>query len=124
MVVSPRVLSRPAATAALIAVSALAVPARSKPQVPSPNSGQTLPTPQPEVSTEAEIIVRGERLGDRYRIPVELRTRPVETDRRVGAIDPKLACSNVGPFGCGTDTLPILTLRSGGDVTVGATKEP
>lgn len=73
---------------------------------------------------EAEIIVEGRRTGDRYRIPEKLRPLPpTDTARAPAASDPRLACQGVGAYGCGTEVLPIVTVRGDGSVQVGATPD-
>lgn len=69
----------------------------------------------------AEIIVEGRRTTDRYRLPEVL--RPLASSDRYqppAAADPRIACHNVGAFGCGTEVLPILTVRGDGSIQIGS----
>lgn len=81
-----------------------------------------VPAP-PDPPEQREIIVEGRRHQDRYRLPPELRTLPAERDGRMAGSDPSLACHNVGPLGCGTKLMPILTVR-GGQTIIGDEGEP
>ena len=81
------------------------------------------PQPAPSAS-DAEIVIEGRSTGDRYRIPEKLRPlTPADTPRAPALSDPRLACSNVGPYGCGTEVLPILTVRGDGSTQIGATPD-
>ena len=71
-----------------------------------------------------EIIVEGRRTSERYRLPTEL--RPIATAdllKPPAAADPRLACHGVGAYGCGTEVLPIVTVRGDGSTQIGAEPE-
>ena len=87
--------------------------------VTAPLLAQTAP-PQVE---PGEIVIEGRALGERYRLPTDMRGPPPETRRAPAAADPRLACNGIGAYGCGTEVLPIVTVRGDGSVQIGATPE-
>ena len=102
---------------AILLLGALAAPgARSQPTESVPQNAGSIAHP--------EIVVEGRRKSERYRIPPELRTMPREIERRTQAADPRLACRMVGPRGCGTPVMPIVTVTGDGKVRSGAAREP
>lgn len=87
----------------------------------------TSASPQPAAPSvknpaDVEIIVEGRRTSDRYRLPADLRPiAPVDALNPPAAADPRLACHGVGAYGCGTQVLPIVTVRGDGSTQIGAT---
>ena len=77
-----------------------------------------------DISLPPEIVVTGRRNVDKYRLPPEFRNVKSETVHRRTGFDPRLACREVGPRGCGIDPLPILKVSSDGAMQWGAPKEP
>jgi hypothetical protein len=67
-----------------------------------------------------EIVVHGRR-SDQHRIPLELRVLPPErSERWRKATNRDLSCQHVGPRGCGTPVMPIVTIGADGKVRIGA----
>ena len=78
------------------------------------------PQPAPPTAGDPEIIIEGRRAGERYRLPTDMRGPPPEASRAPAAADARLACAGVGAYGCGTEVLPIVTVRGDGSVQIGA----
>ena len=95
-------------------------PAAAQPASVEPPTEQPDPAAAEERPSGDEIIVRGRRTTERYRIPPELRSQPTRSDHRVRAFDPQMACHGVGPVGCGMKPLHIITVGADGEVRVGA----
>ena len=70
----------------------------------------------PAQSIPPDIVIEGRRERERYRLPQAESRAPAARDGATAATDPRLACHNVGPLGCGTATVPIVTV--GGDGVV------
>ncbi|GAA4714130.1 hypothetical protein H9L13_04440 [Sphingomonas lutea] len=94
---------RPAKWLWLVALSPTPLAAQAAPQPPDPD----------------EIIVEGRRANERYRLPQDMRMALPEASSAPRAFDPRLACQNVGPYSCGTDLVPIVTVRSDGSTQIG-----
>ncbi len=105
--------------AALTFAVALTVPSE---QLRSQTAANAPAPPPPSDCSQAagQIVVCGRRGSDKYRIAPQFRPQEERpADARRAAIDPRLECRNVGPRGCGTELVPIITVAGDGSVRVG-----
>ena len=86
-------------------------------------SAEPLKTPVTGAATD-EIVIRGQRSSERYRIPPELRRLPTEkSERWRKEANRNFFCQRVGPRGCGTPVVPIFTVTGDGKVRIGEKKD-
>jgi hypothetical protein len=94
-------------------------PAGAQKDVSDPSSA-ALYDPVCNSASDAEVVICGRRNADRYRLPPEYREQAEHyRDGRRVVLDGSLNCKNVGPQGCGLKPLPIVTIGSDGQVTIG-----